>query len=271
MTKQIPESYKPGVERIEGMNEAALLAWLEAELREQTHILAGKAEDFPVQAIVNHHPYLSIAAQNRFGNAIEALILDWRENLDNWPEDAVRALLDLAAEFGVEGAKRKLLPLVSNRPAWGKIAVLQLAVLRALAALSLPDDRAFWSKLPDQHPEFAGMSFQVLTRIAAEDALQLLSCLPDDDMAVDSVARKLPDFVSQFQPERKGAILAHIASAIAMLSKKSAETLMLALQRAGFPISLPSSSQNEIAVFRIRVASFAKLVRLENRSPLEHA
>ena len=59
MIKLTPKSYKPGVDRLEAMNKQALLAWLAAELRGQTHILAGKEEDYPVQAIVNHHPYLS--------------------------------------------------------------------------------------------------------------------------------------------------------------------------------------------------------------------
>lgn len=271
MTKQIPESYKPGVERIENMNVPALLAWLEAELRGQTHVLAGKEEDYPVQAIVNHHAYLSIAAQKRVGDALETLALEWRNNLVDWPESAVRALLSLVAELRVEGAKSKLVPLVSDKGIWNGLSSLQPAVFRALATLAKNSDRSFWIKTPSEHPEFAGMAFQVLTRIAAEDALQLLSCLPDNDMAVGSVARKLPDFISQFQPERKDAILAHIGRAIGMLSKKSGETLVLALKKAGFPISLPSSRQNEITIFRVHIESFAKLVRRENRPPLEYA
>jgi hypothetical protein len=267
MTKQIPESYKPGIERIEGMNCPAMLVWLEAELRGQAHILAGKEEDYPVQAIVNHHAYLSIGAQKRMGDVLETLVLDWSRDLVSWPEPAVRALLSLIAELRVEGAKSKLLPLVSNKAVWDGLASLQPAVFRSLATLSKNRDRNFWIRIPTDHPEFAGMAFQVLTRIAPEDALKLLSHLPNNDMAVGSVARKLPDFVSQFQPERKAEILTHIASAIGMLSKKSAETLTLALQNAGFPISPPSSLQDELVDFRIQIARFAKLVHRENRAP----
>ena len=119
MTKQTPNSYKPGVDRLEGMNKPALLAWLEAELRGQTHILAGKEEDYPVQAIVNHHPYLSIAAQQRVGDALEALVLDWRTDSSGWPEEAVRALLSLVAELGVEGAKRKFASAGVGQPGVG--------------------------------------------------------------------------------------------------------------------------------------------------------
>ena len=269
MTKEIPESYKPGVNQIEGMNEPALLAWLEAELREQTHILAGKAEDYPVQAIVNHYAHLSMPAKQRVEHALQTLVLEWRKDLDGWPEEAVRALLSLVAELRVEDAKSKLFPLVSDTTAWDRIGRLQPAVLRALATLSLNADRSFWGKIPKLHPEFAGMAFQVLTKIAAEDALELLSHLPDNDMAVGSVARKLPDFVSQFQPERKAAILTHISEAIAMLSEQSAATLMLAIQKAGFEISLPPSPQKGKKLFSQLIASFAKLVRRENRSPLE--
>lgn len=268
MTKQTPNSYKPGVDRLEGMNKQALLGWLAAELRGQTHLLAGKEEDYPVQAIVNHHPYLSIAAQQRVGDALEALVLDWRGDLSGWPETAVRGLLSLVAELGVEGAKRKLFPLVSDKQAWGRIATLQPAVLRALATLSLNEDRVFWSKLPNQHPEFAGMAFQVLTRIAAEDALQLLGTLPDNDAAIGSVARQLPDFVSQFPPARTTAILNHLAGAISKLSPKSAATLKQALQDSGYSISLPPSPSNENEGFRETMKGFAKQVRPTNRSPL---
>lgn len=214
---------------------------------------------------------VSIAAQQRVGDALEALVLDWRKDLSGWPEVAVRALLSLVAELGVEGAKRKLLPLVSDKQVWGHIAALQPAVLRALATLSRNDDHAFWSKLPNQHPEFAGMAFQVLTRIDAEDALQLLSRLPDNDMAVGSVARTLPNFVSQFPPERTTAILKHLAGAIAMLPEKSAKTLMLALQNAGIEILLPLSPPKEKQVFYEQMVSFAKQVHSINRSPLEFA
>lgn len=271
MTKKIPESYKPGVDRIEGMNAPALCEWLEAELREKAHILAGKDEDFPVQAIVNHYPYLSPFARKLVGNTLEALILDWRKEQNNWPESAIRALLSLVAELRVAGAKSKLLSLVSDKEAWAHIEVLRPAVFRALATLSVNQDRAFLSKLPIQHPEFVGMAFQVLTRIAPEDALQLLSRLPDNEMAIGSIARKLPDFVSQFQPERKATVLAYIAEAIALLSPKSTALLKLALQNAGFEISLPTSQSNQSGYFKQQIAKFAKLVRRENISPLEHA
>ena len=266
MTKNIPDSYKPGVNRIEDMNAPALAAWLEAELREQTHILAGKAEDYPVQAIVSHHAYLSIGAQKRVGSALETLVLDWRNNLDPWPETSVRSLLSLVAELGVEGAKSKLLPLLSDKDAWARIAALRPAVLRALATLSENPDRAFWDKMPVQHPEFAGMAFQVLTRIAPEDALQLLSRLPDNDAAIGSVARKLPDFVSQFQPERKDAVLEHIADAIGMLSEQSAGILQVALLKAGFKIN---SRPRQTKVFKERLRSFSQLVCPANISPLK--
>ncbi len=271
MTKQTPNSYKPGVDRLEDMNKQALVAWLEAELRGQMHILAGKEEDYPVQAIVNHHPYLSIATQRRVGDALESLVLDWRKDLSAWPEASVRALLSLVAELGVEGAKRKLLPLVSDRRVWGQIAVLQPAVLRALATLSLNEDRMFWSQLPQQYPEFAGMAFQVLTRIAADDALQLLSRIPDNGIAVGSVARTLPDFLSQFSPERTIAILNQLAGAIAKLSSESAANLKQALEDSGYSISLPPCPSKEKEDFCKTMNSFAKKARSTNRLPLEFA
>jgi hypothetical protein len=154
---------------------------------------------------------------------------------------------------------------------WGRIVNLRPAVLRALATLSLNDDRVFWSKMPEKTPEFAGMAFQVLTRIAPDDALKLLSRLPDNDTAIGSVARKLPDFVSQFQPERKAAILTDIAAAIGKLSETSAAALGLALKNAGCKISLPPIQSRGVTDFNRHVANFVKNVRRENLSPFAHA
>ena len=84
-------------------------------------------------------------------------------------------------------------------------------------------------------------------------------------MAIGSVARKLPDFVSQFPSERTTAILKHLAGAIAKLSSKSAATLKQALEDSGYSISLPPSA------FSDNVADFVKLVHFTNRSPLELA
>ena len=98
---------------------------------------------------------------------------------------------------------------------------------------------------------------------------QELSRLPDNDTAVGSVARKLPDFVSQFQPERRADVLSHIADAIGMLSEKSAATLQLALQKAGFEISLPIPRSRQKQEFEKRLKSFKLLVCPANTAPLK--
>ena len=265
----IPESYKPGVERIERMNAPALRVWLEAELREQTHILSGKAEAFPVQAIVNHHPYLSVAAQKRVSNVIEAIIFDWRHEPNTWPETAVRALLSLAAELRVAGAKSKLQSLVSNKAEFSHIASsLHPAVFRAIATLSSSYDRTFWSKFPVRNSEFAGMAFQVLARIAPEDALDLIGRLPDNETVIGSVARKLPAFVSQFEPPRTSAVLQQISNALAHLSTASAAALSLALKETGFILPPSPIASQPLVYFKQQIAKLS--VYWCNSAPLHH-
>ena len=168
MNAKTPNSYKAGIQYIEGLTAEHMLLWLEGELKEINHVLAGSRDDYPVQAIVNHHPYLSLEAQKRMADAIEQMVLDWRETPTNWPENALRALLTLAAELRVSAVKSSLQSLTKNRKAFAHMAALQAEVLRTLATLSVNDDRTFWSELGQHYPDFAGMAFQVLTRIAPE-------------------------------------------------------------------------------------------------------
>jgi hypothetical protein len=238
MSTEIPESYKTGIQHIEELDLGAMTEWLRAELHEQVHVLAGQAYDYPVQAIVNHHPYLSPETQKRMANAIEVLILDWKQAANAWSDSAVQALLSLAAELPVPGAKSKLQSLVESQAFSNLAEYLRPAVLGAIATLSINDDRAFWKTLPDDYPKFAGMAFQVLTRISHEDALELLGRLPDDQQVIGSVARKLPDFVSQFEPEPQlqAVKLRQISEALASLPTGSAASLKLAIEEAGFKL-----------------------------------
>ncbi len=241
MSTEIPESYKTGIQHIEGLDLGAMTDWLRAELHEQVHRLAGQEYDYPVQAIVNHHPYLSPETQRRMANAIEVLVLDWKRAANAWSESAVQALLNLAAELPVPGAKSKLQSLAKSQ-AFSKLAeALRPAVLGAIATLSINGDRTFWKTLPDDYSEFAGMAFQVLARIAPEDALELLGRLPQNGQVIGSVARELPDFVSQFEPELQAAKLRQISQALASLPTESAAPVKLALKEAGFELGqIPS-------------------------------
>lgn len=273
MSTEIPESYKTGIQHIEGLDAGAMTEWLRAELHEQVHILAGQAYDYPVQAIVNHHPYLSLETQSRMAKAIEVLILDWKRAANAWSESAVHALLSLAAELRVPGAKSKLQSLAKSQ-AFSKLAeALRPAVLGAIATLSINDDRTFWKTLPDDHPKFAGMAFQVLARIAPEDALELLGQLPQDESVISSVARKLPDFVSQFEPELQAVKLGQISEALASLPTGSAAPLNLALEEAGFELGeIPSflAAQQKSRFLKL-VNVFVLTVHPVNTLDLEYA
>lgn len=239
MNATIPNSCKAGIQHIERLTAANMREWLEGELREINHVLAGNRDDYPVQAIVNHHPYLSLEAQKRMADAIEQMVVDWRKKPADWPESAARALLSLAAELRISSVKALLQPLTKDKRAFTRIAPLQAEALRALATLSVNDDRAFWSDLGQHYPDFAGMAFQVLTRIAPEDALTFLAHPPQNQAAIGGIARKLPGFISQFSPDERAQTLSRISESLVAIPSRFSNPLRIALTEAGF--SLPQA------------------------------
>jgi hypothetical protein len=272
MNTVIPESYRSGLEQIEAMSTIAVREWLDAELRDKIHLLAGKTEDFPVQAIVNHHPYLSLPAQNRIADAIVTLILAWREAPDDYPELTVRALLSLAAELRVVNAKEKLQSLVRS-DAFEPAKALCPAILRTIATLSSNDDCAFWRRLPQYHPEYAGMAFQVLTRIGPAVALKLLGELPTIEQSISGVARKLPEFVSKFEPDRQASLLDQIDKAISLLPAESTRALKLALEEEGFDLSenpFPDQEEHRLEFVK-KIIIFVKTLQPTSESPQTYA
>jgi hypothetical protein len=266
MNTTIPDNYVAGLQRIEGLNAAAMREWLDAELHEKSHILSGQADDYPVQAIINHHPYLSMAAQKRMADAIEALIVAWRKEPTEWSQTAVRSLLSLAAELRIIDAKSKLQLLVES-DLLGRIdAPLHPTVFRTIATLSSNNDRKFWSTLPNKHPEYAGMAFQVLARIAPTEALLLLGQLPANGAAIAGVARKLPDLVSRFEPEQRTGVLNQITEALSSLSPESALPLQAALKEQGFElgeIQFPIEKKHK-EKFVKRILIFVQTLRPRN-------
>ena len=238
----IPESYKSGIAFIEGLTVREAIPWLHKELREEVHMLAGGSDDFPVQAIINHYRYLSFLAQAVVRDAIEGLICQWRNELERherktWSESAVIALLNLTSALHVSHAKYGLQSLV-NSPVFLKMrgCHLQPSILLTVVVLSANSDRHFWTTTAQRCPKYAGMAFQVLTRIAPSDALCLLEQFPDSKHAVGSVARRLPDFVSEQPFEKQKKIMERVTKAISRLSRTSANVLLVSLSEAGFDV-----------------------------------
>src|SRR6516165_9976498 len=152
MNTDVPESYRSGIDHIEKLNVAALAEWLRAELEEKVHILAGQLDDYPVQALVNHFRYLSVAAQQRFVDALDVLVRDWRNEPSEWSESAARALLSVAAELPVTDVKLKLRALVLDASQMDRVPrTLHAAVFRTVAAHASNDDRKFWLRVSLLH------------------------------------------------------------------------------------------------------------------------
>lgn len=241
MKTTTPSIYKAGLKRIEELSTVCMIEWLEGELKEINHVLVGSRDDYPVQAIVNHHPYLSLEAQKRMADAIDQLVLDWRKTPSDWPENAARALLSLAAELRVSAVKPMLQAIAKDKRVFAKTTPLQAEVLRSIATLSVNVDRFFWSEIAGLYPNFAGMAFQVLARIAPEDALTFLAHLPQNEAAIGGVARKLPGFVSQFPEGEKSEVLSRIAKSLAAMTDTFSNPLRIALTEAGFSLPLAAN------------------------------
>ena len=263
MSAKIPESYKAGIQFIEGLNTENIAIWLEGELKEINHVLAGGRDDQPVQAIVNHHPYLSRETQKRLADAIGTLILSWKETPADWTEDAGRALLSLAAEIRISAAKYPLQSLIKDKKAFIRVVALQAEVLRTIATLSTNGDAVFWRDLCRIHEDFSGMAFQVLTRIDPHEAISLLGELPANEAAVGGVARKLPDFVSQQEGKRQNTVLTQISEALGKLPPESVMALHAALKEEGFDLGeiVPPTTAQHLAAFLQRIIPFARTLR----------
>ena len=117
------------------------------------------------------------------------------------------------------------------------------------------------------------MAFQVLARIAPEDALMLLGRLPQNESVIGSVARKLPDFVSQFEPEAQAGKLSQISQALASLPTGSAVPLELALKEAGFKLDKTPSvlAVQQKAKFGAFIDTFRTTVHSANTLKLTYA
>lgn len=267
MKTRIPESYLSGIQRIEGLDKGAMREWLAAEIQGKSRMLAGQTDDYPVQAIVNHNPYLSLKAQKRVADAIEELILDWKEEPESWSDSDLRALLNLAAELRVADVKLKLVSLIESGGLAQIKTGLHAPIFRAIATLSSNVDYKFWFRVPQTYPAFVGMAFQVLARIAPKVALLLLRHLPVNADALEGVARKLPDFVSKFDAKEQAAVLDQITDALALLTPEAAQPLQLALKEQGFDlgkITFPIAAQHK-AQFVKEIIVFVQSIHIGNQ------
>ena len=104
----IPENRIEGVRYIESLKPNGMKLWLETEVNEWSHNIAGGRDDQPVQAILNHAPYISEKARLSLEIAIEDYIMVWRNAPADGNPSAINHLLNLAAEIPVPKVKHLL-------------------------------------------------------------------------------------------------------------------------------------------------------------------
>lgn len=194
---KIPKVYLDGVRFLEKLDTTATEIWLRDELFDKQHCLAGRWDDFPVQAILNHCHYVSPSTLRRIRGVIRVLFFSWKQKPEDWNEHAFYALLHLVSDLKVVSLKLPMQLFAES----GYFATLQItiraAVLQAVAGLSTKSDRHFWKRVAKIQPEFAGLAFQVLTRVWHPGAVEILRILPEDSSVVGSVILGLPILLSK--------------------------------------------------------------------------
>jgi hypothetical protein len=269
----IPDAYNQGVSHIESLTVPAMVEWLRDELFDRNHILGGQADDYPVQAILNHFPHLSIRAQARMAEAMRQLVIEWKGSPTAWTESAIKALLSLATELPVPETK----PLLQSSVEQGGLGQVPTAVraplLRAIAGLSGNGDRTFWMMVATEHSQFAGMAFQVLARVAPGSAVEVLGRLPHEQAIVDTAARVLPEFIARFPEGAQFEKLEQVAQVTASLPDQLAARLKSALMHAGYTVpesrSLKEAKQRNS--FRQATDHLARQVSYNNSLDLRDA
>lgn len=238
----IPSIYERGVHFLESLRASTIMEWLREELRAPTYRLAGRNEDYPIQSILEHYEFLSPSGRSTLITAVRSLLVDWRNKPEEWDENQAEMLIDLTAGLHATDVKEVMKSVVS-RSALSSLHQTQVpALLRALASLSVNSDREFWRMVPCAFPDFAGMAFQVLTRIAPADAFHVLLTMPDNDLAIGGVSCVLGDFVASFAPKDRLNVLARIIECTQHLSKASKSRIQHILERAGYSISDPNNA-----------------------------
>ena len=193
-TQKLPETligHRPGVDFLESLNSSTdALNWLKNEVTETCHVLAGKDDDQPVQAILSHYQFLSFEAKKLIQTGLHRLVLEWRTRPDGWNDSAVSHILNLVAEIPVIAAKDDLKQQILNGPMKTPVKYIP-SVLRAIATHPTKADIEFWYEVTFAGNEYKRMRDQVLTQIQEVDKLvaQIEADFPGAKVLVDEPHR----------------------------------------------------------------------------------
>lgn len=258
----VPEVYLQGVRYVQGLTEAEVERWLVNELMHDIHALAGQPDDFPVHAILNHWKYLSLAAQGRISNSINSITVKWMTHEISFTDEALQSLFDIAVGTGTDVIKEPLQGFALDREFRETSQSTQLAVLQCLAGLarSYRRDVNFWETVFAALPEFAGMSFQVLARIAPRDAVLLVARLPSNPEAQGGAARALPALLSTFDDAERPRVFAALRGAMLHATRSWRERLKGVMRAAGYAMTERSGIPSE-AHLRKHATALDELIR----------
>lgn len=260
MRTDTPESYKPGVEFLQSSSTRDLVAWLSRYLAGGGYELSGQREDIPVQAILNHIPYLSVQAEARLLDALYSVVLSWRESPMSASPSFTTALFELLSEITSEeilGAMRTFAASVEG------IALddsVRSKLLRSIASVASTRDADYWVAMSENEDDFGGLAFQVLARIAPIKAFDVLPNVWNNDTSRGTVTRLLPELISRFPIEQQKARTSAVLDLADRAPPYVQQDVEASLRSSGLvSVSVPANDQ--LAHFVSEVRQYARRVK----------
>lgn len=252
MKRNIPKAYVASLNEIEKMSQQAMTTWLESELNGTSRLLAGQADDYPVQAILNHHRYLDPNAKKAFGQAVKELLSDALKIPRQWDSELFQHLLALSAELPVPSTKHQLVKAVVTSDFQKITAVNQSLILQTIGALSDSSDSSFWLSIAQKFKSFAGLAYQILSRISPLKSSDAIAYL-EDTKAVDSVCQRLSVLLSASEITKQKVILESVESNLRTIPQTLQNQFISSLADFGFNIPTPAIKNDHLERFTKKI------------------
>ena len=150
--------------------------------------------------------------------ALTIIVLSWCKKRRQFSTQALSHLLNLVGELRV---KSVVIPL-KRKVAQRRFAHIRPRYIRSLILSTIAsnaekgDDamRAFWERVATRYPRYAGMAFQVLSKVDRESALQILERFPNCQVAACGVARGIGAFITSHRSKRRRRLSTRIINAL---------------------------------------------------------
>lgn len=203
------------INRVSILNGQELKEWLAARINGVDPILPDDPDYDAAYSLVALIPHLSGAVVAQIQYAALALLTQWLQT-QSLPPSATDTLLLIIQGLQVKPAGNRLELFVKSDGFADMPAPIQDRILQTLIALETNLPPHFWFTLVALDPErFAGVAFDGLALVSPNQAVDLLTKLPESETIAASIAASLPGFMDNIFPARsRVAVRSLIASRI---------------------------------------------------------